>query len=440
MIELIIGVYGGLCWLLFKKFKIIPTNTYTVCTAIMGGVGILLIIGILLSVFHPSTNDGRLYAATVPIVSQVRGVVTEVPVVADAPLKKGDVLFKIDPRPYQIEVDRLEASLASENLKVSQLEEKLTAAEAAVREAEENVRVTESVNDRQARETLERITAQVSEIQTRVDFAKLQLGRRTELLEKKVISQEEFDKGKAQSDSVEAELRQIQSSQREAEEKLKSGGSVMMGAVEELNRAKSQAQEIRLELQTEGGDLTPKVRETMAELDMKRWELDQTVVRAPSDGTATQVILQPGQMATPFPIAPLMVFLPGNRPALIASFAPQVAEHFEPGLDAELAFAGHPGKVFKAKVNRILPIIPEGQIVASGQLRTTSSGAGRILVVFDYGDDVAALHLPIGSQAITAVYTHHVHALSIMRKIIIRIKSWESYLFFAGGHGGGGGH
>ena len=37
MVELIIGTYGLLCWLVFKKFRLVPTNAYTVCTAIMIG-------------------------------------------------------------------------------------------------------------------------------------------------------------------------------------------------------------------------------------------------------------------------------------------------------------------------------------------------------------------------------------------------------------------
>ena len=37
MLELIVGTYGVLCWLVFKKFKIIPANTYTVSGAVLEG-------------------------------------------------------------------------------------------------------------------------------------------------------------------------------------------------------------------------------------------------------------------------------------------------------------------------------------------------------------------------------------------------------------------
>ena len=50
-------------------------------------------------------------------------------------------------------------------------------------------------------------------------------------------------------------------------------------------------------------------------------------------------------------------------------------------------------------------------------------------MVFDYDEDVAGLKLPVGAQASVAIYTDRVHALSILRKIILRIKSWENFVF-----------
>ena len=104
MVELIVGTYGVLCWLLFAKFKVVPVNTYTIVTAFLGGGVILLVLYIFLSVFHPVAHDGRMYAPVVQIVPNVRGTVIEVPIEASQPIKKGDVLFRIDPKPFQIEV------------------------------------------------------------------------------------------------------------------------------------------------------------------------------------------------------------------------------------------------------------------------------------------------------------------------------------------------
>ncbi len=43
--------------------------------------------------------------------------------------------------------------------------------------------------------------------------------------------------------------------------------------------------------------------------------------------------------------------------------------------------------------------------------------------------DIEALGLPAGAQAMVTVYTEKMHFLSMVRKILLRIKSWENYLF-----------
>ncbi len=44
---------------------------------------------------------GEIYFTSAPVIPTVGGQVVEVPIAANTPLKKGDVLFRIDPRPYQ---------------------------------------------------------------------------------------------------------------------------------------------------------------------------------------------------------------------------------------------------------------------------------------------------------------------------------------------------
>src|SRR5262245_16197178 len=172
MVELIVGTYGVLCWLLFKKFKVIPVTTYTVVTAFLGGGVILLLLYIFLSVFHPVSHDGRMYVPVVQIVPNVRGTVVEVPIEANKPVKKGEVLFSIDPQPYQIEVDRLRALLATKNTKFAQLSEQMAAAEAATKEAKANLIVAESEFDRQARENHEQAVARVAQVEKSLTLAK----------------------------------------------------------------------------------------------------------------------------------------------------------------------------------------------------------------------------------------------------------------------------
>src|SRR6516164_756823 len=73
--------------------------------------GIFLITGILLimNYNHPFTKSARIYFTTSPIMPTVKGRVTEVPVEPNVPL---DVLFRLDPRPYQYAVDQKKILLA----------------------------------------------------------------------------------------------------------------------------------------------------------------------------------------------------------------------------------------------------------------------------------------------------------------------------------------
>ena len=433
MLELIFGTYGVLCWLVFKKLKLVKVTTYSVCTAILIGVAGMLFLLMMLMMYHPMSKDGRLYVFTTPIVPQVKGVVTEV-VKDGRQVKEGDVLFQIDPQPYRYEVERLTAALAEANAELGQLEARMRAAESSTKAARSGLLASESQFDRQARQELEQAQSEVTRIKAQKELEQKQLERYQELFKQDVVSQGELDRAKQQFDSSAAALTTAEGMAAQAAERIQAGGNTLQSSREELNRTKAQEEEVRVALETQSEGINPQVRQIMAELDKAHWDLEQTTVRAATDGYVTQVILRPGQMVTPLPMVPVMVFVQGDKPVLGASFPQNVIANFKPGLEAELAFKAYPGKIFKAKLNRVLPAIYEGQLVASGQLRGMSlaANASRIPVFFDYDledKEIEALNLPGGAQATIAVYTEKMHALSIVRKILLRIKSWENYLF-----------
>jgi len=430
VVELIVGTYGVLCWLLFAKFKLIPVTTYTVVTAFLGGGLILLLLYIFLSVFHPVSHDGRMYAPVIQIVPNVRGTVIEVPVEANKPVKKGEVLFRIDPKPFQIEVDRLRASLASKNVKLAQLSEQLAAAEAATKQSRANLEVSESQFDRQAREAHEQAKAKVEQVKKRRDLSKSQYDRVAVLGKSLAVAQEEVDRVQTKWLTDEEELRQASAEEKIAGERLKSGSGSLEAARQDVTRLEAAERQVRLQVQAELDGVNPEVREVQAELENARWRLDQTEVRAPADGYVPQLTLRPGQIVVSLPLKPVMVFVASEQQALIASFAQKAISDIKPGMDAEVTFEAYPGKSFKLKVKRVFAIVPEGEILASGQLleSTAKTEEGRIPVSFEYGEDIAALNLPAGTQASVAIYTDRVHALSIVRKIILRMKSWEHFV------------
>ncbi|MGB8433299.1 MAG: biotin/lipoyl-binding protein, partial [Burkholderiales bacterium] len=142
---LLLGIYSFFVWLIFIKLKWLPWNTSTqVIVVIIPVVGMAALI-LLLNVFAPSSSDVRVYKYTIPIVSQVKGRVLEVPVVeGNVLVKKGDVLFRIDPTPYQLDVNTLEAQLANAQGQQRELEESLKGAQGKVVEVRSAITQAES--------------------------------------------------------------------------------------------------------------------------------------------------------------------------------------------------------------------------------------------------------------------------------------------------------
>jgi hypothetical protein len=75
--------------------------------------------------------------------------------------------------------------------------------------------------------------------------------------------------------------------------------------------------------------------------------------------------------------------------------------------------------------------ISQGQVQASGSLIDPQDGSksrGRAVVRFVFDDDVTSYQLPAGSSGQVAVYTDHMAALAIIRRILLRMKSWLNYV------------
>src|SRR3954451_21373035 len=133
---LLLGIYSFFVWLIFIKLKLLPwTTPWKVAVAIFPVVAIAVLL-LLLNIVAPTTSDVRVVKYVVPVVSQVRGRVVEVPVENNRAVKKGDVLFAVDPTPYQNEVASLTAQLASADARVNSDREKMLEAQAKLADAQ----------------------------------------------------------------------------------------------------------------------------------------------------------------------------------------------------------------------------------------------------------------------------------------------------------------
>src|SRR6187455_3519470 len=108
---ILLGIYSFFVWLIFFKFKWLPWNIVSQVIVITIPIIGLTVLILLLNIAAPSSHDVRVINYVVPINPRVAGLVTEVPIEPNRPIKKGDVLFKIDPVPYQLDVNAFEAQI-----------------------------------------------------------------------------------------------------------------------------------------------------------------------------------------------------------------------------------------------------------------------------------------------------------------------------------------
>src|SRR6185295_13105169 len=110
---LLLGIYSFFVWLVFFKFKWLAwTTTAAVIVITIPVIGLATLI-LLLNVVAPSALDVQVVKYVVQVLPRVTGRVIEVPVAPNRLVKKGDLLFRVDPRPFQYEVERLRAVLAT---------------------------------------------------------------------------------------------------------------------------------------------------------------------------------------------------------------------------------------------------------------------------------------------------------------------------------------
>ena len=370
---LLIMTYTAVCIFIFKVFKI-PLNKWSVPTAVLGGVILIGTMTLLMNYNHPFTQLGNQVFSTTPIVSGVRGKVIEVPVQANTPLNKGDVLFKIDPIPFQAEVEKIEAQIKEASQGALGLESNVLEAEAG------------------------RVKAIADRDKAQREYARYQQG---------------YDRGAF------------------TEQDLDTRRQAYLAAEAAVNIAEARLNQANIALNSQIGGQNTTVARLFADYRQAQFNLEQTVVRAPTDGFVTQLALRPGMMAVPLPFAPVMTFIHSEDRIYTAAFRQNSLQRLAPGFEAEFIFRSLPGKVFKGTVIAVLPTIAESQFRAQGSLLGTDAfnTHGRTLVSLEVTDDLSQYHLPLGTSFEVAVYSDSFHHVSIMRKVLIRMKSWQSYLY-----------
>lgn len=375
---LLVLIYVSICVVVFKVFRL-PVNEWSLSTAALGGIVGISLLFLAMNYNHPFTSNARIYFAVTPVLPGVSGRVDEVPVASNTQLKQGDVLFTIDARPYQYAVDKKRAELA---------------------EAEQQVR--------QLKASLDQAVSATQRAGAQVELAKQDYQRQAELFKQNVIAQAALD----------VYTRNIDAARQ-----------TLLGAQADEEKAK-----LAYTSNIEG--VNTSVALLQAELKRAEYDLDQTVTRAPGPGFVTQVGLWPGLYVVPAPLRPVMVFInTGDKDlGLAAAFQQNALQRVKVGDEVEVAYDAVPGRVFKGRVKVVLDAIGAGQVQPQGALVDLGVRVpgGRAIAMIDIVDDTSAYNIPLGAAGQVAIYTHHLHHLSLLRKILLRMRSWQNFVFMEG--------
>jgi multidrug resistance efflux pump len=354
-----------------------------------------------LNMIAPSSADVRVIKYVVNVVPQVRGRVVEVPVEPNRLVRKGDVLFRIDPTPYELTVRSLEAQLANTSASARELDEQLAQATGKVAET---------------RGAIEQSQAKEREVVVRIDLARRRVAQYRELTATGAGDRFALERAETDLAELEAQLGTARATLAQAQ-----AGEVQAQAAE---------RQVRQRMSGRVKEEYAPVAQIRAQLENARWELSQTTVVAPADGYAINLQLRPGSFTAAFPITPALTFVE-NTYQVIALFGQNELHQVEPGNEAEFTVKTYPGRIIKAKVDSIVWAQGQGQVANSTNLPVTGFGPmppGRFPVRLSVDERDADLFLPAGAIGNGAIYTEHGAMFHIIRKVIMRVGAKLDYL------------
>jgi len=401
MEALLLGIYAFFVWLFFIKLKWLPWNTATQVTVVIIPIVALSVLILTLNVVAPSSADVRVIKYVVQVVPQVRGRVLEVPVEPNRLVKKGELLFRIDPTQYENELNAAKARLAADEAKFAQAGAALIDASAGARQLEEQLKAA---------------TGQVRSLQPKLELARLRVRQNKELVA--TGAGDKFALEQAESNLADLQGQVATAIANEAQVTQKLSGRV--------NGEQASVASARAQLAT----AKAQVDVSRADLGNAQWNLDQTAVFAPANGYAINVQLRPGSYVVSVPLAPAMSFVEETY-QVVALYDQNELRLVEPGNSAEFTLKTYPGRIISAKVDSIVWAQGQGQVAQSGQLPQTGAfpqAPGRFPVKFTVDEEDAQLFLAAGADGQGAIYTEHAEMIHIVRMVILRVGAITNYL------------
>ncbi len=314
-----------------------------------------------------TTDDAQVDAHVAPIAARIGGTVTEVPVKENQEVEAGAVLVVIDPRDYQVALDKARAELAT--------------AEADAAAARVNVPITSTAatsNVSTARGGVEQAQAGIEGAQRAIDAATARLAtaearqREAEanaaktakdverfkgLLAKDEISQQQYDAAvaaadaaRAAADSTRSQVQEAQAGISVAQSQLTQARAGATQATAQLQTAQSGPQEVTAQ-RARAASADAKVLQQRAAVQQAELNLQYTTLRAPMKGIVSRKGVEVGQVVQPG--QPLMTVIPLEEVWVTANFKETQLEKMRPGQPAVIEVDAYGGRDFKAHVESL---------------------------------------------------------------------------------------
>jgi multidrug resistance efflux pump len=279
----------------------------------------------------------------------------------------------MDPEPLQYRVDRLQAQLAAADAGVAELDQQLVESQANVKRVAAELEVT------------------------RIQYLQFKTAA-----EKSAISRLRVEQIEKDIKVLEAEL--------------------------ESARAAERLTEIALESEVAGQNTT--VAEVLAQLNEAKYNLNNTAIRAPSDGYVSNLQIYPGSFVRLK--QPIMTFINSEDHWLIATVPQRGVQRLRTGDKAEIAFDMYPGKVFDAEIESVVWAtgnsqgIPSGVLPHMNQVQGAQLYAVRMRIVSPDPD----YPLRFGASGLAAMYsTDAAGFLLVLRKLELQSESFLNYIY-----------
>jgi len=352
-----------------------PTSNHTkgilvgriLSALIVTGAIVLGLVVVYHADLHPRTDDSEILANFIGIAPQVEGPVARLNVRDNQFVKKGDLLFEIDDRPYRYALEKSISEQATLEGQISDERRKIAAQVSAVSVAAANILSTEADVNRwaaaveQARAEVASAEQGVSRVKAEWLYASNNLHRIEPLLVKQFVTFDQVDRARTSEVAQAQSLKQAESQLRQAQAALKSALAQEERAKAVLTESTAQHQQTQNAVTT----LDPLMNQRGARvsaIETARYNLNNCRVYAPFDARVTNLTISEGAYAHTG--QQVFTLIDARTWWAVANFREGQLQHITPGMRADVYVMSKPNVRFSGVVDSIgFGVTPDEDVI-----------------------------------------------------------------------------